>query len=188
MTQAVPSGDPPREQSGELILPKEERLRLRSEAHHAAPAVLVGAAGLSEAVVREIDRALAAHGLVKVKAPAGLREEREQMHLDLAQRLQAARIQMIGRLMVLYRPLPQPAAPPSKPAGRKKPALPKKQAGARQPASRKADREATRKADRKAARKPTPAGRPAAAGRATETRRPASRPPRKSPPPRRGQT
>jgi putative YhbY family RNA-binding protein len=98
----------------ERILSKEERLRLKAQSHHLDPTVLVGGAGLSEAVVREIDRALNAHGLIKVRGPASPRDERECLFSEIAQRLQAARIQLIGRLMVLFRPIPpaQPAVQP----------------------------------------------------------------------------
>jgi RNA-binding protein len=187
-------------QTSELILPKEERLRLRSEAHHAAPAVLLGAAGLSEAAIREIDRALAAHGLVKVKAPAGPREEREQLHQQIAQRLQAARIQLIGRLMVLYRPLPKESAPAPKASSKKKRAIPKKLAATGKTTSRKTARR--RAAARKFAGQQSGPAAPArrSAGVAPERRasgalparrpgsatRPASAKPRRLP--RRGQT
>jgi len=90
----------------ELMLPGEERLRLKSRSHHLDPIVLVGSAGLSDAVVQEIDRALNAHGLIKVRGPAATPEERQRLFLELADRLGAARIQLIGRLMVLFRPIP----------------------------------------------------------------------------------
>jgi len=95
----------------ETILPKEERLRLKTRSHHLDPIVLIGAAGVSEPVVKEIDRALSAHGLIKIRAPAGPREEREQLFQNIAERLGAARIQLIGRLMVLFREKPREPPP-----------------------------------------------------------------------------
>jgi putative YhbY family RNA-binding protein len=94
-----------------LELTRDERLRLKSQSHHLDPIVLLGANGLSEAVLKEIDRALTAHQLVKVRTPAVERQEREKLFVEVAERLGAARIQMIGRLMVLFRPLP-PAEDP----------------------------------------------------------------------------
>ena len=91
----------------ELMLSRDERLRLKSESHHLEPVVLVGANGLTEAVMNEIDRALTAHELVKVRTPASEREEREQMFAHVAEHLGAARVQLIGRLMVLFRPSPE---------------------------------------------------------------------------------
>jgi len=93
---------------GELTLSRDERLRLKSASHHLDPVVLLGAAGLSEAALKEIDRALNAHELVKVRVPALAAHERERLFLEVADRLTAARIQLIGRLMVLFRPAPAP--------------------------------------------------------------------------------
>jgi RNA-binding protein len=90
----------------ELTLSRDERLHLKSESHHLQPVVLLGAQGLTEAVLKEIDRALTAHQLVKVRTPASDRQDRERMFVEVAERLGAARIQLIGRLMVLFRPAP----------------------------------------------------------------------------------
>jgi putative YhbY family RNA-binding protein len=95
----------------ELTLPRDERLRLKSQSHHLDPIVLLGAAGLSEPALKEIDRALKAHGLIKVRLPATARDERERLFAQTAERLGAARVQLIGRLMVLFRPVPDEPAP-----------------------------------------------------------------------------
>jgi putative YhbY family RNA-binding protein len=97
--------------TGELELSRDERLRLKSESHHLEPVVLLGANGLTEAALKEIDRALTAHQLVKVRAPASERGDRERLFVEVAERLGAARIQLIGRLMVLFRPLPDDPHP-----------------------------------------------------------------------------
>ena len=111
----------------ELILTRDERLALKGRAHHLNPAVLIGAAGLSDAVVREVDRALNAHELIKVRVPGDDRGQREGVFAELATRLGAARVQMIGKLLVLYRPRPpepeKPSAPP-RPAPRPRQATP----------------------------------------------------------------
>ncbi len=98
MTEATPH---------ELSLPQEQILHLRAQAHALKPVVLLGAAGLSDAALKEIDRALTAHGLIKVRAAGAEREEREAMFRDIAERLVAARIQAIGRIFVLFRPKPE---------------------------------------------------------------------------------
>lgn len=100
----------------ELALTRDERLQLRARAHHLDPVVLLGAAGLTEAVVKETDRALTAHELIKVRIPGDDREERAVIGLQLADRLGAARVQVIGKLLVLFRPRPDDAeATPVKP-------------------------------------------------------------------------
>lgn len=95
----------------ELLLTRDERLALRGRAHHLNPVVLLGAAGLTEAVVKETDRALTAHELIKVRIPGDDRDEREAICAQLADRLGAARVQAIGKLLVLYRPRPEQEPP-----------------------------------------------------------------------------
>jgi RNA-binding protein len=102
----------------ELTLSRDERLRLKSESHHLQPVVLLGAQGLTEAVLKEIDRALTAHQLVKVRTPASDQQARERMFVEVAERLGAARIQLIGRLMVLFRPAPEAPTSNGRLAGR----------------------------------------------------------------------
>jgi RNA-binding protein len=80
----------------------------RADAHHLQPVAMVGSDGLTDAVVREVDTALKAHGLIKVKAHSDDREARASMLATLAERLDAAPIQHIGKLLVLWRPKPLP--------------------------------------------------------------------------------
>lgn len=90
----------------ELTLDKDFRLALKGQAHALNPVVLLGTAGLTNAVFAEVDRALNAHSLIKVRVPRDDRSERETIFADLADRLGAARVQAIGKLIVLYRPPP----------------------------------------------------------------------------------
>ena len=78
----------------------------RSAAHHLDPVVMIGNDGLTPAVVREIEAALNAHGLIKIRVFSDDRSLRETMLLSLADQLKAAPIQHIGKLLVLWRPLP----------------------------------------------------------------------------------
>ena len=89
-----------------LQLSSAERKDKRAEAHHLEPVVMVGNAGATPAVVREIDAALNAHGLIKVRVALDDRAAREAMLLALADELGAAPIQHIGKLVVLWRPVP----------------------------------------------------------------------------------
>ncbi len=68
---------------------------------------MVGAEGLSAAVKKEADAALKAHGLIKVRVFSDDRTVREAMFQTLADELGAAPIQHIGKLFVLWRPLPE---------------------------------------------------------------------------------
>jgi RNA-binding protein len=86
-----------------------ERKAHRAEAHHLDPVVMIGNDGLSAAVRKEIDAALNAHGLIKVRVLGDDRAQREAMYQSLAEDLGAAPIQHIGKLLVLWRPKPPKA-------------------------------------------------------------------------------
>lgn len=88
----------------ELILERNERLRLRADAHHLNPVVLIGEKGMTPAVMKEIARALDDHSLVKVHVAGDDREEREEIYHTVADELGAARIQAIGKMLVFFRP------------------------------------------------------------------------------------
>jgi putative YhbY family RNA-binding protein len=87
-----------------LKLTPAERSELRSEAHGLKPIVLIGDAGLSPAVLKEIDAGLNAHGLIKVRVFGDDREARSAMYDTICAELNAAPIQHIGKLLVIYRP------------------------------------------------------------------------------------
>ncbi|MDR6855211.1 YhbY family RNA-binding protein [Variovorax guangxiensis] len=79
----------------------------RAEAHHLDPIVMVGSDGLTPAVKKEADAALKAHGLIKIRVFSDDRPAREAMLQSLAEELSAAPIQHIGKLLVLWRPIPE---------------------------------------------------------------------------------
>lgn len=87
-----------------LKLTAAERSALRSEAHALSPVVLIGEAGLTPAVLKEIDASLDAHGLIKVRVFGDDRELRLAMYETICEKLEAAPIQHIGKLLILYRP------------------------------------------------------------------------------------
>ena len=110
----------------ELNLEKEQRLALKAQAHSLQPVVLLGVAGLTDAVLGEIDRALTAHALIKVRVPLDDRIEREGIFASIADRVGAARVQAIGKLIVLYRPpLAEEESEPQARIREKKPELKK---------------------------------------------------------------
>ncbi len=87
-----------------LKLSPAQRSELRSEAHGLSPVVMIGEAGLTPAVMKEIDHGLNAHGLIKVRVFGDDREQRIAFYESICTELQAAPIQHIGKLLVLYRP------------------------------------------------------------------------------------
>ena len=78
----------------------------RALAHHLDPVVMIGSDGLTPAVQKEVDAALNAHGLIKVRVFSDERATREAIFTTLADALGAAPIQHIGKLLVLWRPMP----------------------------------------------------------------------------------
>lgn len=87
-----------------LKLTPAERSELRSEAHALNPVVIIGEAGLTPSVLKEIDVSLDAHGLIKVRVFGDDREARIAIYETICEKLGAAPIQHIGKLLVLYRP------------------------------------------------------------------------------------
>jgi putative YhbY family RNA-binding protein len=83
------------------------RKEIRAQAHHLDPVVLIGGDGLTPAVMKEADAALSAHGLIKVRVFSDERATREDFLATLVDRLSAAPIQHIGKLLVLWRPIPE---------------------------------------------------------------------------------
>ena len=90
-----------------IELTPADRKEKRGEAHHLDPVVMIGAEGLTPAIIKETDAALKAHGLIKVRVFSDDRTAREAMFQSLADELNAAPIQHIGKLLVLWRPQPE---------------------------------------------------------------------------------
>jgi RNA-binding protein len=89
-----------------LNLSSSERRELRAKAHKLHPVVSVGQHGLTPAVLREIDVNLKAHELIKVRVFEDDRDERESLLARICAELDAAPVQHIGKLLVVWRPKP----------------------------------------------------------------------------------
>lgn len=89
-----------------MDLDADTRLALKRRAHHLKPVVQTGAAGLTDAVLAEIERALFDHELIKLKLAAGDRAERRAMLERICAELDAACVQTIGHTATIYRPRP----------------------------------------------------------------------------------
>ena len=90
-----------------IRLTPAERKEKRGDAHHLDPVVMIGADGLTPAVLKEAEVALRSHGLIKVRVFSDDRAAREAMLGEMADKLDAAPIQHIGKLLVLWRPMEQ---------------------------------------------------------------------------------
>lgn len=87
-----------------MQLSEKQKKYLRGLAHGRDPIVLIGQTGGSDAVIKELDIALGAHELVKVKARVGDRDERDEILHQLAERTNSSLVQRIGNVGVFYRP------------------------------------------------------------------------------------
>ena len=85
------------------MLTSAERKALKAKAHKLEPVVRIGAKGLTEEVIAEIDRALRAHELIKVRAGAMERAARDQVFDSICDKTRAEAVQQVGKVCVLYR-------------------------------------------------------------------------------------
>ena len=126
------------------------RKALKARAHPLHPVVTIGDKGLTPAVLREIDVNLRSHELIKVKAATDERAAREAFLARICAALDAQPVQHIGKILVIHRPKPEPAAepaPPPRPAARpRSPARRPRPASAGRPAAAAPARRPTRTA------------------------------------------
>ncbi len=112
-----------------LNLTVAQRLELKGRAHTLNPVVIIGNAGLSPAVLDEIERSLKSHDLLKIRVMNDDREARAAMQEEICTKLNAGAVQHIGKILVIYRPLAIPLT--SAPKRKKGKPLTKKQLGNR---------------------------------------------------------
>ena len=84
----------------------QEKKLLKARAHKLDPLVFIGAKGLTDAVIAEIDFALKSHELIKVRAGTMDRHERAEAFSAICERTGADPVQHVGKIFVLYRPKP----------------------------------------------------------------------------------
>jgi putative YhbY family RNA-binding protein len=89
-----------------LTLTANDRAELRARAHALHPVVMIGADGLTPAVVKEIEAALKAHELIKIRVFGDDREQRIAIYERVCSATGAAPVQHIGKLLVLYKSRP----------------------------------------------------------------------------------
>lgn len=90
----------------DLRLTPRQRAALKARAHALEPVVHVGQAGASDAVLAEVDRALTAHGLIKVKLAGAERDARTELTDVLCNRTGSVAVQQVGKIVTLWRPRP----------------------------------------------------------------------------------
>jgi RNA-binding protein len=151
------------------------RKALRALAHHLKPVVMIGEAGLTDAVIAETDRALRTHELIKVRVLGDDRDQRMQYLQQLCESLGCSPVQSIGKLLVIWRAAEAPedelsAFLPGK-KKRSAPSIPKKRLEARSENRKTA--KASQRLKTPAAFKPPKSKAPAPLTRLTALRAPA---------------
>ena len=89
-------------------LTARERAHLKARAHGLEPVVRTGNSDVTDALVAEVDRALTAHELIKVKVTGDDRDARVTIGDDIAARTGATVVHRVGKVLVLWRPRPVP--------------------------------------------------------------------------------
>ena len=87
-------------------LTNRERTHLKARAHALEPVVHVGSSGVTDAMVAEVDRALTAHELIKVKVGTDDRTARVAIGDDICTRTGATAVHRVGKIIILWRPRP----------------------------------------------------------------------------------
>ncbi len=82
---------------------KKTKKDLKAQAHHLNPVIITGNQGLTPAVHQEIDMALDAHELIKLRLNAGDRDARQEMIEAILSQHDAELIQQIGHTITIYR-------------------------------------------------------------------------------------
>ena len=91
-----------------LNLTPGQRRFLRAQAHSLSPVILIGDAGLTAGVMKEIEHSLNSHELLKIKVANGDRAQREVMLAEICATLEVAAVQHIGKTLVIYKPAKKP--------------------------------------------------------------------------------
>jgi RNA-binding protein len=92
-----------------LQLSPAQRRELRAKAHDLNPVVSIAENGLTDSVLKEIEVNLNAHELIKIRVYGDSREDRETYLASICEKLGAAAVQHIGKLLVIFRPAPASA-------------------------------------------------------------------------------
>ena len=87
-------------------LTPRERAHLKARAHALEPVVQIGGSGITDGVVAEVDRALTAHELIKVRVGSDDRADRAATGDELCARVNAAPVHRVGKVLILWRPRP----------------------------------------------------------------------------------
>ncbi len=92
-----------------MTLNESQKKHLRGLAHKLRPVVMVGQHGLKETIFEEVEIALDAHELIKIKVSVGDRLERDEIIQKICDRSSAILVQRVGNIAILFRRNPHKA-------------------------------------------------------------------------------
>jgi RNA-binding protein len=101
---AVPADKTPPRAAAPIALGAAQKRYLRSLTHTLKPVILVGAKGVTPALLAELDGALEHHELIKVKIAAEDRDARDAWIAEIVKAADAALVQRVGNIASLFRP------------------------------------------------------------------------------------
>ncbi len=87
-----------------MTLSEKQRKHLRTLGHQLKPIVMIGANGLTDAVMNEFEQSIEHHELMKIRVSVGDRDARDAIITDICQRSGAELAQRIGNIALLFRP------------------------------------------------------------------------------------
>ena len=90
-----------------MALSEAQKKQLRGRGHALKPVVMIGESGLTDAVTREFESAIAHHELIKVRVKVGDRRIRDELIEKLCADGDTQLIQRIGNMALLYRENPE---------------------------------------------------------------------------------
>lgn len=86
-----------------MTLTSKQRQEFKAQAHSLNPVVMIGDKGLTENVLNEINIALEAHELIKIKIAGAEKTVREELAEHICQAQRCELVQMIGNIVIVYR-------------------------------------------------------------------------------------
>jgi RNA-binding protein len=86
-----------------MTLSEKQRKHLRTQGHALKPVVMIGARGLTESVLQELDQSIEHHEVMKIRVSVGDRDARDAVIAEVCQRTGAELVQRIGNIALLFR-------------------------------------------------------------------------------------
>ena len=91
-----------------MTLSNQQKKQFRAIGHHLKPVVTIAGKGASPSVVKELERAISDHELIKIRLVVGDRTERHSILAEVNDVLGSVTVQQIGNVALIYRAAAEP--------------------------------------------------------------------------------